>query len=257
MNEESLRGLLELVAAGRLTSHEAVDMLRTLPFTEAASGLLDTHRAIRQGMPEVVFAAGKTPEQTRAALEGLVKAHGHALATRVDRDTASLLRQIFPGAQYDPASRLFRLGAMRARGIPNVVSVVCAGTSDLPIAEEAAQTLEFAGFSVQRIRDVGVAGLHRLLGQVDALRLSKVIVAVAGMEGALPGVVCGLVAAPVIAVPTSVGYGTNFAGLSALLSMLNSCSSGMSVVNIDNGFGAAMVAIRILQTTPATPPESR
>ncbi len=257
MNEESLRGLLELVAAGRLSSHEAVDMLRTLPFTEAAAGLLDTHRAIRQGMPEVVYASGKTPDQTRSALEGLVKAHGHALATRVTTETAELLRQIFPGGQYDSSSQLFRLGAMRSRGTQHVVTVVCAGTSDLPIAEEAAQTLEFAGFSVQRIRDVGVAGLHRLLSKVDALRLSKVIIAIAGMEGALPGVVSGLVASPVIAVPTSVGYGTNFGGLSALLSMLNSCSSGMSVVNIDNGFGAAMVAIRILQTMPATLSEPR
>ena len=246
MNEDSLRGLLDLVAAGSLPSHEAVEMLRTLPFTEAAAGLMDTHRAIRQGMPEVVFARGKTAEQVRSALETLAKAHGHALATTVDAETAASLSTAFPQGHYDGASRLFRIGSMPARGGPDAACVICAGTSDLPVAEEAAQTMEFAGFTVQRIRDVGVAGLHRLLSQVDQLRTSKVIIAIAGMEGALPGVVSGLVSAPVIAVPTSVGYGTNFGGLSALLSMLNSCSSGMGVVNIDNGFGAAMLAIRML-----------
>lgn len=251
MNEESLRGLLDLVAAGRLSSTEAVDMLRTLPFTEAAASLLDTHRAIRQGMPEVVFARGKTPEQVRDALDGLARAHGHALATCVSGETAEVLSSAFSQGHYDSTSRLFRIGVMPARGGMDSVSVVCAGTSDLPVAEEAAQTVEFAGFAVQRIRDVGVAGLHRLLGQVDVLRASRVIIAIAGMEGALPGVVAGLVASPVIAVPTSVGYGTNFGGISALLSMLNSCSSGMAVVNIDNGFGAAMLAIRMLNHIPS------
>jgi NCAIR mutase (PurE)-related protein len=247
MNEESLRGLLDLVAAGQLPSEEALDMLRTLPFTEAASSLLDTHRAIRQGMPEVVYARGKTAEQVRNALDGLHKAHGHALATAVTVDTSVLLSSVFTQGNYDDTSRLFRIGSMAARGGDDSACVICAGTSDLPVAEEAAQTLEFAGFTVKRIRDVGVAGLHRLLSQVDQLRSCKVVIAIAGMEGALPGVVSGLVAAPVIAVPTSVGYGTSFGGLSALLSMLNSCSSGMGVVNIDNGFGAAMLAIRILQ----------
>jgi NCAIR mutase (PurE)-related protein len=247
MNEESLRGLLDLVAAGRLPAHEALDMLRTLPYTEAASSRLDTHRAIRQGRPEVVFGRGKTPEQVCSALETLAKAHGHALATTVNPDAAIALRAAFPHGHYDAVSRLFRLGSMPARGSADAACVVCAGTSDRPVAEEAAQTLEFAGFTVRRIRDVGVAGLHRLLGHVDPLRRCEVVIAVAGMEGALPGVVSGLVSAPVVAVPTSVGYGTSFAGLSALLSMLNACSSGMGVVNIDNGFGAAMLAIRILQ----------
>lgn len=251
MNEESLRGLLDLVAAGQLPPQEALDMLRTLPFTEAAASLLDTHRAIRQGMPEVVFARGKTPEQVHAALAGLAKAHGHALATSVTGEAAAILVAGLPEGRYDATSRLFRIGSMSARRGPDSACVICAGTSDLPVAEEAAQTLEFAGFSVQRVRDVGVAGLHRLLSYIEVLRGSKVIIAIAGMEGALPGVVSGLVAAPVIAVPTSVGYGTNLGGLSALLSMLNSCSSGMGVVNIDNGFGAAMLAIRILQGYPS------
>lgn len=257
MNEESLRGLLDLVAAGRLSSTEAVDMLRTLPYTEAAASLLDTHRMIRQGMPEIVFARGKTTEQVRDALEALLKAHGHALATTVNAECAAVLSTVFPQGHYDGVSRLFRVSGMTARGGTAHASVVCAGTSDLSVAEEAAQTLEFAGFAVQRIRDVGVAGLHRLLAQVDVLRASKVVIAIAGMEGALPGVVAGLVAAPVIAVPTSVGYGTNFGGVSALLSMLNACSSGMGVVNIDNGFGAAMLAIRILQSSPHAPREVR
>lgn len=248
MTEDSLRGLLELVAAGRLPASDAVDMLRTLPFTEAASTLLDTHRAIRQGMPEVVFARNKTVEQIVAALRGLAESDGHALATSVTPEMATVLTSNFPRGRFDATSRLFRIGAMPARDASLVTSVVCAGTSDLPVAEEAAQTLEFAGFAVQRIHDVGIAGLHRLLSKVDALRSSRVIIAIAGMEGALPGVVSGLVSTPVIAVPTSVGYGTNFGGLSALLSMLNSCSSGMGVVNIDNGFGAAMLAIRILQS---------
>ena len=247
MNEASLRGLLELVAAGELPSHEALEMLRTLPFTEAASSLLDTHRAIRQGMPEVVFAGGKTADQVRAALDGLAKAHGHALATSVTRETAAMLASAIPEGRYDATSRLFRVGSMESRGAGDAVCVVCAGTSDLPVAEEAAQTLEFAGYSVRRIHDVGVAGLHRLLSHVDLLRASRVVIAIAGMEGALPGVISGLVATPVIAVPSSVGYGASFGGFSALLTMLNSCSSGMAVVNIDNGFGAAMLAIRILQ----------
>ena len=166
-----------------------------------------------------------------------------------------MLTSTFAQGHYDATSRLFRVGTMPARGGSDHASVVCAGTSDLLVAEEAAQTLEFAGFTVQRVQDVGVAGLHRLLSKVDALRASKVIIAIAGMEGALPGVIAGLVASPVIAVPTSVGYGTSFHGLSALLSMLNSCSSGMGVVNIDNGFGAAMLAIRILQSSPHAPRE--
>src|SRR3954471_7163792 len=206
MNETSLRGLLDLVAAGELPAHEALEMLRTLPFTEAAASLLDTHRAIRQGMPEVVFARGKTAAQVHAALEGLTKAHGHALATSVVNETAVILADAFPDGRYDAISRLFRVGSMDTRGAADSVCVVCAGTSDLPVAEEAAQTLEFAGYTVRRVHDVGVAGLHRLLSHVDLLRASRVVIAIAGMEGALPGVISGLVATPVIAVPSSVGY---------------------------------------------------
>jgi NCAIR mutase (PurE)-related protein len=249
MNESRLRALLAEVAGGTTKPEAALEVLRTLPFTEAAATMVDTHRAIRLGMPEVVYAKHKTTEQVSEALAALVKAHGHALATSVSTDAAAVLSSSFKDSSYDAISRLFRIGRMTAQEESGPVAVVCAGTSDISVAEEAAQTIEFAGHSVQRVYDVGVAGLHRLLSKLELLRQSRVIIAIAGMEGALPSVVGGLVAQPVIAVPTSVGYGANFGGLSALLAMLNSCSSGIGIVNIDNGFGAAMLALRILQGT--------
>ena len=210
---------------------------------------LDLDRLHRQGFPEVVFARGKTPEQTTEALRRLYEANGFALATGVQLEVAEVIRQTINEGSYDSCSKLFRIGQMSQRaGCPVVVS---AGTSDQPVAEEAAQTLEFLGYQAQRIRDVGVAGLHRLLDRVEELRQSSVIIVVAGMEGALASVVGGLVSQPVIAVPTSVGYGSSFEGLAALLAMLNSCAAGVGVVNIDNGFGAAMMAARILQTPKA------
>jgi NCAIR mutase (PurE)-related protein len=196
----------------------------------------------------VVFARNKTAAQVIEAMTALNRAHGHALATHVSSEMAAALQVKFPGAVYDEVSHLFAVGRMEPKKEVGRVAVICAGTSDLPVAEEAAQTLEFAGVPVQRVRDAGVAGLHRLLNKLPMLRESDVIIAVAGMEGALPGVVAGLVAQPVIAVPTSVGYGTNLEGVSALLTMLNSCAGGLGVVNIDNGFGAAMLALRILRT---------
>lgn len=206
----------------------------------------DTERLVRQGFPEIVFAGGKTPVQTALALQALVDAHGHAMATRVDPAMAEVLSARFIDGVYDATARIFRIGQMPARPTPRPVSVICAGSSDAPVGEEAAQTLEFMGFAVRRIYDVGIAGLHRLLARLELISDSSVAIVVAGMEGALPGVVAGLVGQPVIAVPTSVGYGTSYQGLSALLSMLNSCASGMTVVNIDNGFGAALAAVRIL-----------
>jgi NCAIR mutase (PurE)-related protein len=199
---------------------------------------IDTARLARQGFTEVVYARGKTHEQIVAALRSLHAAHGHALASGVAEDLAM-------GGHYDGCSKLYRLGQMPARsGRPCVIS---AGTSDQPVAEEAAQTLEFLGYTVQRIRDVGVAGIHRLLARVDDFKGADVLIVVAGMDGALPSVVGGLVSQPVIAVPTSVGYGTSYGGIAALLTMLNSCAAGVTVVNIDNGFGAAIAAARILQ----------
>lgn len=249
MNESKLRELLTQVSQGQLPAEQAVERLRTLPFVEAGQVLADTHRVIRQGFPESVFAEGKTLTQTTDALTLLVGAHGCALATRVSHDMALLLLQRFPTGSYDPVSRLYRIGQMDQSFQSAPVVVVSAGTSDLPVAEEAAQTLEFAGARVNRINDVGVAGLHRVLARIDELRAASVVIVVAGMEGALPSVVGGLVAAPVIAVPTSVGYGANLNGIAALLGMLNSCASGLTVVNIDNGFGAAMAALRILSST--------
>jgi NCAIR mutase (PurE)-related protein len=246
MNESKLRELLVQVSEGGLPPEQALERLRTLPFAEAGDILADTHRVIRQGFPEAVYAAGKTLTQTTDALTALVAAHGCALATRVSSEIAALLLQRFPTGSYDGVSRLYRIGEMKSSFQSATVAVVCAGTSDLPIAEEAAQTLEFAGARVNRISDVGVAGLHRLLARLDDLRSASIVIAIAGMEGALPSVLGGLVAAPVIAVPTSVGYGASMNGIAALLSMLNSCASGLTVVNIDNGFGAAVAALRVL-----------
>jgi NCAIR mutase (PurE)-related protein len=252
MNESKLRDLLDQVSTGKLPPDQALERLRTLPFAEAGQVLADTHRMIRQGFPEAVYAEGKTLTQTTDALTALLAAHGCALATRVSVEVASLLLQRFPTGSYDGVSRLYRVGQMTGSFQSAPVAVVCAGTSDLPVAEEAAQTLEFAGARVNRITDVGVAGLHRLLARLDDLRSASIVIAIAGMEGALPSVLGGLVAAPVIAVPTSIGYGANLNGLSALLSMLNSCASGLTVVNIDNGFGAAVAALRVLNMKPKT-----
>ena len=246
MNESKLRDLLSQVSAGTLPPDQALELLRTLPFAESGHVLADTHRVIRQGFPEAVYAEGKTLAQTTDALTALVAAHGCALATRVSAEVAALLQQHFPTGSYDGVSCLYRIGQMNRSFQSAPVVVVCAGTSDLPVAEEAAQTLEFVGVRVNRITDVGVAGLHRLLARLDDLRAASIVIAIAGMEGALPSVLGGLVAAPLIAVPTSVGYGANLHGISALLSMLNSCASGLTVVNIDNGFGAAMAALRVL-----------
>lgn len=250
MNESKLRDLLAQVSAGKLPPDQALERLRTLPFAEAGQVLADTHRVIRQGFPEAVYAEGKTLTQTSDALTALVAAHGCALATRVVPEMAALLLQRFPTGSYDGVSRLYRIGQMDRSFNAATVAVVCAGTSDLPVAEEAAQTLEFVGAKVNRITDVGVAGLHRLLARLDDLRSASIVIAIAGMEGALPSVLGGLVAAPVIAVPTSIGYGANLGGIAALLGMLSSCASGLTVVNIDNGYGAAMAALRVLNSPP-------
>lgn len=246
MNEARLRDLLAQVSERKLLPDQALEKLRTLPFAESGQVLADTHRVIRQGFPEAVYAEGKTLAQTTDALTALVGAHGCALATRVGAEDATLLLQRFPTGSYDPVSRLYRVGQMARPPQAASVAVVSAGTSDLPVAEEAAQTLEFSGVKVLRFNDVGVAGLHRLLARLEELRAANLVIAVAGMEGALPSVLGGIVAAPVIAVPTSVGYGASLHGIAALLGMLNSCASGLTVVNIDNGFGAAMAAIRVL-----------
>jgi NCAIR mutase (PurE)-related protein len=246
MNETRLRDLLTQVSEGKLPADSALDRLRTLPFTEAGDVLADTHRLIRQGFPEAVFAEGKSLTQVTDALAALVAAHGSAIATRVPDQMAAVLLQRFPTGSYDAVSRLYRIGQMERSGTHSQVVVVSAGTSDQPVAEEAAQTLAFAGVKVTRVNDVGVAGLHRVLSKLDLLRSASLIIVVAGMDGALPSVIGGLVAQPVIAVPTSIGYGASLRGIAALLTMLNSCASGVTVMNIDNGYGAAVAALRVL-----------
>ena len=248
MRVEQLEALLVDVAAGRLAPDAAMTRLRHLPFEDLSFARIDHHRALRQGQPEVVFCEGKTTDQVVAICERLAAATGAFLGTRVSEATAAALRGRFPLMSWNALARTAYLAPPAETAAPRsaaVILVVCAGTSDLPVAEEAAVVAEAFGHPVDRLSDVGVAGLHRLLAATDQLSRASVIIVVAGMEGALPSVVGGLVAVPVIAVPTSVGYGASFGGLAALLAMLNSCAPGITVVNIDNGFGAAAAASRI------------
>ena len=252
MDRASLDALLDAVAAGQVTSREAAERLERLPFTELPYAKVDTHRQLRTGLPEVVYAPGKTRAQIRGIARTLLGSPGGPLLiTRAEPDIYDAVRDLAPEATY---SELGRIVVLRAEiGAPiGSVGVVTAGTSDLPVAEEAALTLEAAGAKVDRIADVGVAGLHRILSVSDQIRSYDVLIVVAGMEGALPSLVGGMVACPVVAVPTSVGYGSSFGGLAALLAMLNSCAPGVAVVNIDNGFGAAALAVRMLRARNQT-----
>ncbi len=244
MNTE-LRKLLEEVRAGTRSVDEALLELKTAPFADIGFAKVDLHRRLRQGAAEVIYGAGKTPAQIAGILE-LMLANGQkrVLITRLDAEKAGALERVFP-LRYAAEARVGILGPVpEPDGIGTVV-VATGGTSDVPVAEEAALTAEFLGSRVMRLYDVGVAGLHRLLSHLDEIMGASVIIAIAGMEGALASVIGGLADCPVIAVPTSVGYGASFQGVSALLSMLNSCASGVSVVNIDNGFGAGFLANRI------------
>jgi pyridinium-3,5-biscarboxylic acid mononucleotide synthase len=245
MRPEELRALLEDIRAGATTPDDAVSALRRLPIEDLGFAQLDTHRELRQGLPEAIYAASKTPEQVVAIARRLLQTTtSPVIATRVPEETAAQLTAAFPTAVHNHEGRLVVLRSGLA--IDGSVSVVCAGTSDLPVAEEAAGTAKALGIETRRITDVGVAGLHRLLSVQDRLHEADVVIVVAGMEGALASLVGGIAAAPVIAVPTSVGYGASFDGLAALLAMLNSCAAGITVTNIDNGFGAALAAFRIL-----------
>jgi NCAIR mutase (PurE)-related protein len=252
MNPESLRALLENVRAGETSPDEALETLRLLPYEELGFATLDHHRALRRGFAEVVFCQGKTPAQVATIMERLAARADAVLGTRATPEVFAAVRAAVPTARYHELARTITV--QRDEGRPRVagVAVVSAGTSDLAVAEEAVVTAEVMGHAVDRIYDVGVAGLHRLLAQLERLRRARVVVVVAGMEGALPSVVAGLLDVPVIAVPTSVGYGAHFGGLAALLAMLNACSSGIAVVNIDNGFGAGLMAAMINRTTSPT-----
>ena len=245
MGRSDVREVLEDVAGGRMSVDDAIDRLKLIPFEDLGFAKVDHHRSIRQGVPEVVYGAGKTVEQIVAIAESMLnQGSGSVLVTRITEDAASEISRSLP-IEYDPSSRIGVVGSIPGHEGVGKIVVVSAGTSDIPVAEEAAVTAEFLGSKVTRIYDVGVAGIHRLLAHSEDLVSARVVIAVAGMEGALPSVVGGLVECPVIAVPTSVGYGASFGGLSALLTMLNSCASGISVVNIDNGFGAGFLADRI------------
>ncbi|HEX8691867.1 MAG TPA: nickel pincer cofactor biosynthesis protein LarB [Longimicrobium sp.] len=247
MTPEKLRLLLSEVASGAVAPDEAERRLAWTPFEQLPFASVDHHRALRQGFPEVIFGEGKTPEQVVGIAQRIAARGDGVLVTRVAPAAAHALRAAFPSIELNALGRTAWLAPAEPteRTVRGTVLVVTAGTSDLPVAEEAAVTAHAFGNPVERMTDVGVAGLHRLLAQGEKLRSAAVIIVVAGMEGALPSVVGGLVSVPVIAVPTSVGYGASFGGVAALLGMLNSCASGVTVVNIDNGFGAACAAARI------------
>jgi NCAIR mutase (PurE)-related protein len=242
MDPAAIELLLNEVREGKTDVSAALKKLRHLPFEDLGFAKLDHHRALRTGMPEVIFASGKTSVQVAAIFEGMAKAGGNVLATRASLEAFEAVAAVEPRAVYHETARAITL--KQAEPVPGkgMVAVVCAGTSDLPVAQEAAVTAQLMGNTVDLIADVGVAGIHRLLAQQNSLKSARVLIVCAGMEGALPTVVGGLVNAPVLAVPTSVGYGASFGGVAALLGMLNTCAPNVCVVNIDNGFGAASIA---------------
>jgi pyridinium-3,5-biscarboxylic acid mononucleotide synthase len=247
MDTRLLRELLERVRAGEATTEQALESLRELPFKELGFATVDHHRALRQGAPEVIFGEGKSAEQIALIAEEMTKAGENVLVTRIDAAKGEALTARLPGFRHVPVARVGRLEvAPPTRRKAGPIAVVSAGTSDLSVAEEAVETLEAVGLEPQRLYDVGVAGIHRLLHRAPDLRRAAALIVVAGMEGALPSVVGGLCAAPIVAVPTSVGYGAALGGLSAMFSMLTSCAAGVTVVNIDNGFGAAMAVHRMV-----------
>jgi pyridinium-3,5-biscarboxylic acid mononucleotide synthase len=253
VNRHDILALLEAVRAGALAPQSALERLSTMPYEDTGFARIDHHRGLRLGIPEVIYAEGKSPEQVAEIFARTAAAGSDVLATRVSEAAWQSIAARVPAAHFHAVARAATLRQPDSRTTPSgTVAVLCAGTSDLPVAEEAAVTAEFLGAPVERFFDVGVAGLHRLLVHHESLQRCEVAIVCAGMEGALPSVVGGLVPAPVIAVPTSVGYGAAFGGVAALLGMLNSCSPNVTVVNIDNGFGAAIVATLIARKSART-----
>lgn len=242
MDSKQLRELLEQVRGGAVEVEAALERLRHMPFEDLGFAKVDHHRALRHGVPEVILAKGKTPEQVVEIAARLLEKTANVLATRADARTAELFQGRFADAEYFPLSGALRVWRDRAIQGKGKIALLCAGTGDIPVAEEAKVTAEIMGNQVVPLYDVGVAGIHRLMNNRDKLAEARVVIVCAGMEGALPSVVGGMVSCPVIAVPTSIGYGASFHGLAALLGMLNSCASNVAVVNIDNGFGAGYVA---------------
>ena len=253
MQPAQLRRLLDRLVDGQIDIEEVLERLATLPFEDIGDARIDHHRALRRGAPEIIFGQGKSPEQIVRIAERMLAAGGTVIASRLSPEALTAIETGLPAAATHPEARLAVIGPLPSRRQSGAL-VCCAGTTDIPVAEEAALTLEALGHEVTRLTDIGVAGLHRLLASHETLAAASVIIVVAGMEGALPSVVAGLVACPVIGVPSSVGYGTSLGGISALLSMLNSCSGGLLVVNIDNGVGAALAAHAILRERPLAPP---
>ena len=254
MQADLLRELLSEVRAGSRTVDSAVERLRDLPFEDLGFARLDHHRALRKGFPEVVFCEGKRTEHVVEIMQRLEQKHARILATRANRETYEAVAARIPTAEYFEDARVIQLGRNGSEAAVGSVLIVCAGTADVPVAEEAAITTSALGSNVERLYDVGIAGMHRLLAARDRLNAANVIVVVAGMDGALPTIVGGIVAAPVIAVPTSIGYGTGLGGTAALLTMLNACAPGIAVVNIDNGFGAGYMAHLINARALTVPP---
>ncbi|MFP5284212.1 MAG: nickel pincer cofactor biosynthesis protein LarB [Thermoanaerobaculia bacterium] len=244
MNPQQLRQLLDSVASGDLSPDQALAELADLPYADLGFAKLDLHRELRNGLPEAVYAEGKRTEDLEAIVDRMMQAHGRVLVTRLRPEAAEAILAKHPEAAWHERARILTCGEPHEPR-PGMIAVLAAGTSDLHVAEEAAVCAAWFGHEVERCFDVGIAGLHRLLGNLPAIRKADVVIAVAGMDGALPTVVAGMVPAPVVAVPTSVGYGASFNGLAALLTMLNACAPGIGVVNIDNGYGAAVLASRI------------
>ncbi|MBW2038202.1 MAG: nickel pincer cofactor biosynthesis protein LarB [Deltaproteobacteria bacterium] len=243
MDLRKLEELLRSIQRGKVSVPEGIRILKDLPFEDIGEAMIDHHRTLRKGFPEVIFGEGKDPEQVVKIMEGMVEAEENILVTRIEEAKARTVLQRFPKASYHPRVRAITLQVSEAEEVGRgTILVISAGTSDIPVAEEAVVTANMMGNRVETLYDVGVSGVHRLLNYREKLMEANVLIVVAGMEGALPSVVGGLVARPVIAVPTSVGYGTSFAGLAPLLAMLNSCASNVAVVNIDNGFGAGYIA---------------
>ena len=247
MLENEIQELLEGVRAGRIGTPEALQRLRDLPFADLGIARVDHHRSLRVGFPEVILCEGKTPEEVATIAAHMAEHGGGVLGTRCAADVFATVRARLPQAEYNERGRTFRVAGREKRRILGRVGVVTAGTSDLRVAEEAVETLRAAGVDAETVYDVGVAGLHRLLASREVLDACDILIVAAGMEGALPSVVAGMTGKPTIAVPTSVGYGASFGGLTALLGMLNSCAVGVTVVNIDNGFGAAAAAALLLR----------
>lgn len=252
MNPDRLASLLQRIQAGEISVPHAIRQLRTLPYEDLGFAAVDHHRALRQGFPEVIFCEGKTPVQITAIARQLLKSGGPFLATRITQKVATILKRLSRKAVYHELARIVSVADPK-RICQGLIVIVTAGTSDIPVAEEARVTAEIMGSRVQTLYDVGVAGIHRLLDRQESLHRARVLVVVAGMDGVLPSVVGGLVDRPIVAVPTSQGYGANFGGLAPLLTMLNACSAGIGVVNIDNGFGAGCLAHRI-NVLPDFPP---